>query len=538
METVQNTSIQNSIYRDLPLSQLQESPFNPRKRFQQTSLEELAQSIRAQGVLAPLLVRELDRDRFEIVAGSRRYRAAQIAELPELPVRIVTLSDAEAQLAMAIENLQREDVHPLEEARAFANLFTQHYDIPTIAAKVGRSERFVAERIRLNELIPPIAEAFLEEKLTVGHALVIAKLPPSQQQEAFTAAYRKVWTSGGDTQILAPVRELVAWIESNILLDLASACFDRHDPDLFPEAGSCDQCPKRTGANTLLFSGNGPDSCLDRDCYSAKIDRQIARALQQKPDLVQISPSWGAKNGGPLGRNQYVEIVSVKNGKGSRLTPAQKRCPHLAKGILVEGGSRGQVLTICADPTCPVHFAEAQHSQAAQEKARAERDEQDEQRKLEMTTRQRVLAAVLAKVNAPLTKPDLTLVAEALLDGFPHEHARHLALRHKLVMGEKASESTNFSRLLEGHLKTLDETHLCRLLMELALLDAASNFYSKEAPAVLEGVAKRYRIPIAKTAETVASEFVAKRNKQEQRRASSTTAKQQSNSKSKAKGTR
>lgn len=89
---------------------------------------------------------------------------------------------------MAIENLQREDVHPLEEARAFANLATQHYDIATIAAKVGRSERFVAERIRLNELIPPIAEAFLEDRITVGHALLIAKLPASQQLEPFTAA--------------------------------------------------------------------------------------------------------------------------------------------------------------------------------------------------------------------------------------------------------------------------------------------------------------------------------------------------------------
>jgi ParB family chromosome partitioning protein len=146
MQTIQNSSIQTSTYRDLPLTQLQESLFNPRKRFEQTSLEELAQSIRAQGVLAPLLVRELEPERFEIVAGSRRFRASQIAGLEQVPVRIVTLSDAEAQLAMAVENLQRQDVHPLEEARAFANLLQHQYDIATIAAKVGRSERFDADR--------------------------------------------------------------------------------------------------------------------------------------------------------------------------------------------------------------------------------------------------------------------------------------------------------------------------------------------------------------------------------------------------------
>lgn len=520
METVQSPSIQTSTYRDLPLSQLQESPFNPRKRFHQASLEELAQSIRSQGVLAPLLVRELEAERFEIVAGSRRYRAAQIAELPEVPVRIVTLSDAEAQLAMAIENLQREDIHPLEEARAFANLFAQHYDVATIAAKVGRSDRFVAERVRLNELIPPIAEAFLEEKLTVGHALIIAKLPPSQQPEAFSAAYRKVWTSGGDSQVLVPVKELAAWIESNILLDLSAACFDRTDPELIPEAGTCDDCPKRTGANALLFSGNGLDSCLDRDCYIAKVDRHIAKSIERKPELVQVSAAWGAaKNGGPLGRNQYVEVTPPKNGRG-KLMPSQKRCPHISKGIIVEGGSRGRVLTICADPNCPIHFAQAQQSKLAEEKARAERRQQDEQRKLELTTRQRLLGAILSKITSPLAKPDLALIGEAMLDRLPHEQARHVALRHKLLAGEKASDATNFSRLLVTHLKRLDETGLCCLLVELSLQDAATNFYSKDAPALLEAVAKRHRISVEKVANAVKMEFEVKRKKQEQRRGS------------------
>lgn len=100
METVQNSSIQTSVYRDLPLSQLQESPFNPRKRFQQNSLGGTCPSIRAHGVLAPLLVRELEPERFEIVAGSRRSRASQIARIDQVPVRVVALSDGEAQLAM------------------------------------------------------------------------------------------------------------------------------------------------------------------------------------------------------------------------------------------------------------------------------------------------------------------------------------------------------------------------------------------------------------------------------------------------------
>jgi ParB family transcriptional regulator, chromosome partitioning protein len=531
MQTIQNSFIQSSTYRDLPITQLQESPFNPRKRFAESSLEELAQSIRAQGVLAPLLVRELEPEHFEIVAGSRRFRASQLARLEQVPVRIVTLSDAEAQLAMAVENLQREDVHPLEEARAFANLLQQQYDIATIASKVGRGERFVAERIRLNELIPAVAEAFLEDKITVGHALPIAKLPASQQPEAFNAAFRRMWTTQGDTQTLVPVKELASWIETNILLDLTVAAFDCHDRSLLPEAGSCDECPKRTGANTLLFPGEAPDSCLDKQCYAAKTDRHIARALEQKPELVQISSSWGSRNGAALGRNRYVEVTPSKNGNVSKA--AQKRCSHLTKGIVVDGGSRGQILTICAEPGCTVHHTQAQESRQAAEKARQEQRKQNEKRKLELTTRHRVLAAVLAKVSAPLSKPDLILVATALLERLIPEYAHSLAIRHKLIASEDQSRSANDTRLIKEHLKTLDETGLGRFLIEASVIDSATNPYVEGE--LLDAAAKRYRVDVKKIAESMAAEFATKQKKREERRTTAAPKAQQGKPRNKAK---
>ena len=106
-------------YRNLPLSILTESKTNPRRIFEDAALKELADSIRSQGVLSPLLVRPLNEHSFEIVAGARRYRAAQLAESESVPVRIVNLTDAEALEAQLIENLQRRDVHPLEEAQGF-----------------------------------------------------------------------------------------------------------------------------------------------------------------------------------------------------------------------------------------------------------------------------------------------------------------------------------------------------------------------------------------------------------------------------------
>lgn len=210
MQATQNV-VTNNEYRNISIAALVESGTNPRKRFDQVALEELAASFKTQGVLAPLLVRELEESKYEVVAGARRLRAARIAELENLPVRIVKLTDAEAIEAQCVENLQRQDIHPLEEAlgfRALLELGEPSYTIASIAARTAKSEAYIYGRIRLADLIPPVAEAFLKDQITIGHALLIAKLPAAQQQEAFTAAFRGMWTSEGNTQILIPVREL------------------------------------------------------------------------------------------------------------------------------------------------------------------------------------------------------------------------------------------------------------------------------------------------------------------------------------------
>jgi ParB family transcriptional regulator, chromosome partitioning protein len=132
------TTITNATeYRNLPLAVLTESKTNPRRTFEDDSLKELAESIRTQGILSPLLVRPVSEQGFEIVFGARRYRAAQMADASTVPVRIKNLTDAEALEAQLIENLQRRDVHPMEEAngfRALLNLEEPKYSIEQIAS--------------------------------------------------------------------------------------------------------------------------------------------------------------------------------------------------------------------------------------------------------------------------------------------------------------------------------------------------------------------------------------------------------------------
>ena len=284
------TTAVQSEYRNLPLDSLVESGMNPRRSFDEAALNELAESIRSQGVLSPLLVRPKGPQSFEIVAGARRYRAAQLAGQESVPVRIVELSDAQAIETSIVENLQRRDVHPLEEASGFAALLRLEepkYSIEQIGAKCAKSPSYVAARLKLTELAPVVTDAFLKDEIGTGHALLLAKLQPAQQEEALTACFREDYVSGGTPRhILLPVRQLQEWIERHILLELDSAPFPKNDPDLVPEAGACLTCPKRTGFNTLLFPEIHSDACSSPDCYENKVNVFVAKTIVAKPKLV------------------------------------------------------------------------------------------------------------------------------------------------------------------------------------------------------------------------------------------------------------
>jgi ParB family transcriptional regulator, chromosome partitioning protein len=262
---MQSQVIDATEYRNLPLALLTESTSNPRRTFDETALKELAESIRAQGVLSPLLVRPLNERSFQIVAGARRYRAAQLAGQDTVPVRIVQLTDAQALEAQLIENLQRRDVHPMEEAQGFKALLDleePQYTVEQIAAKTGKSPAYVAQRLKLTELAPPVVDAFYRSEIGVGHALLLAKLPEGQQEQALAACFKEVFNNGKKpVRILLPVRNLQFWIETNVMLILQEAPFDKRDAHLVAIAGSCTDCPKRTGHNKLLFADVRQDAC-------------------------------------------------------------------------------------------------------------------------------------------------------------------------------------------------------------------------------------------------------------------------------------
>ena len=513
-----------SEYRDLPVATLTESASNPRKRFDENSLSELAASFKAQGILAPLLVRELEESKYEVVAGARRLRAAKLAELEKVPVRVVKLTDAEAVEAQCVENLQREDIHPLEEALGFKSLLElgEPYSIAHIAARAGKSEAYIYGRLKLADLIPPVAEAFLKDEITIGHALLIAKLQASQQQEAFAAAFRGMWTSEGNSQVLIPTRELAAWIESSILLQLASVPFDKQDEALVPAAGSCVNCPKRTGFNKLLFADVRKDSCTDPQCFRGKVDAHIAKTMEKKPELVQISSAWNTREGAPIGRNSYVELQIKKakaNGSAAKQPAAQKPCETMTEAIVMDGGNRGHIVKVCADPKCRVHHGDRPSPQQllrdrAQERKRIEKE------KIAITARHRILAAILERVSVPMKKADLLAVAQHILSTVPYNRIPLLAKRHK-VDSDKSNASS--VELLQKHVSRYDESALSRFLLEISLLESAYRNGSGDDDDVLLNAARRYRIDPDKMQKAVAQEFAAKQKKKERKAAPDNT---------------
>ena len=171
----------------LPIHKIRSNPYQPRKYFNRTALEELADSIRAYGILQPLTVRDKG-GYYELVAGERRLRAARMAGLTQVPAVVIEADDRKAMELAMIENLQREDLNPMEEAEGYQTLM-QQYNMTQeeTAQRVGKSRSAVANAMRLLKLCPPVRAMVEDGRLSSGHARAILPLSPAMQESAANA---------------------------------------------------------------------------------------------------------------------------------------------------------------------------------------------------------------------------------------------------------------------------------------------------------------------------------------------------------------
>lgn len=184
-ENITNQTNPEAAANQLPLEQIVRASYQPRQNFDPDALSELAQSIREKGVLQPLLVRPLDSGNYEIVAGERRWRAAQLAGLSEVPVIVRQLSDTDALEIAIIENLQRESLSPVEEARAYQTLIQKGRKQEEVAQAVGKSRSTITNALRLLSLPNPILSALEDGQIGSGHAKAILSHPQDKRLWAF-----------------------------------------------------------------------------------------------------------------------------------------------------------------------------------------------------------------------------------------------------------------------------------------------------------------------------------------------------------------
>lgn len=347
----------------MPLKSLVESHLNTRKRFNAGKLQELADSIREKGIITPLLARPMG-VMFEIAAGHRRYRAAGMAGRETVPVVIRELGDDEFLEILTVENLQREDVHPLEEAEGYAELLGRTgYDATSLALKIGKSESYVVQRLKLLDLTKELREEFLEGDFNFSHALLLARLGPENQVTGRKCLY------GPDGQAVS-VTQLRRQIKETIYLDLHQVPWNVHDEELVPEAGSCTACPKRTGFHPALFPelGKREDYCEDGRCFEAKlfafIELKVKTVAEQSGKApLRVSTNYchndnKSRAKGVLYSGEWRPMQQVL------VTGTPERCGKTQVAVVVESnryGSQnyvlGQRLEVCTDRKCGHHWA-------------------------------------------------------------------------------------------------------------------------------------------------------------------------------------
>jgi ParB family chromosome partitioning protein len=460
------SALLKSAFQMLPLSRLHESPTNPRRVFDEAKLLELASSLKAQGLIQPIVARP-NADGFEIVAGARRYRAAQLAELSEIPTRVVSLTDEQALEWQLIENSQRVDVHPYEEAQGFQRLLDlPGYDVAALAEKTGKSESLVYARLALLQLIPEVAEAFQQERITASHATLIARLPRDRQKDAFEQCWRKDWQE--NEPHLLPAKYLSAWIANNVYLPLDEAPFDRDDASLNPDTGSCSACPRRSGYNASLFSDVSGDQCMDSDCYYVKLSAHVQREVAAKPELIQIETAYRSpkeRQPGTLSRNEYTDLeASTEDSEDAENVPS---CEASKTAIVVYGDGAGTTRKVCTDSNCPVHHPRRVVPVDPEAEARQREFEKEQaQRKRLLKRRTEAFNRILDNAPTTFNGPQLRIFLRALINIDAYDFTDDVAAH---FVGDDENNQQSAEEVLLSVLDGMEDDKLPAFALRLAL---------------------------------------------------------------------
>lgn len=338
--------------KTISLKEIQVSDTNPRKIFDEKAMTELTESIRENGLLQPILVRPKGK-KYELVCGERRYRAsmsimAEFKTRNTIPVMVRELTDEEAFELQIIENLERKDVHPLDEAEAFQRMFDSgKYTLADIAAKMAKTESFVAQRLKLCDLIDEIKQDFLEGIIGIGHAVLIARCDVFKQADIHKGA--QPWKDT-DPRDYGTVKDLKEKIEDDTIL-LEKAVFGLNDDKLLTGVCACEFCPNRSGANPVLFDDMQEDRCFDEKCFDSKTDAYVSREVTKiitEGLSVPLIFGWSKPSDFVISMSEQYNVPILK--EYDRWANNERAGWSFEMSFVVAGSDRGKYMMVWVKP--------------------------------------------------------------------------------------------------------------------------------------------------------------------------------------------
>jgi len=465
---------------DVNLKDLKESPSNPRKSFDDVDMQELSTSIKEVGILQPLVIMPNGKG-YEIVCGHRRYRAAKLAKLESVPAVLREDLTPEQSLELQIiENLQRKDVHPLDEAIAFKRLQEERkFSIEEVAGRVGKSERFVVQRLKLNDLIDDIQQPFYANKINLTQAFKIARMTEKDQSALYTDSL-KGWKK--DNFYIGNIDHYI----SRSMLGLKSAAFDLSSKELVKSAGPCISCVKNTACSVNLFPNNQEEAkCTDRSCFDLKSEKHLANTIENMEAAgvdfyllyndysdSTLPEKYKARGYKLLMEYNDFRETEIKKGSKTGLYINSRDCGKEVKIILTESRN-AKSATDGDDPQV----------QIANIKAREKRAKELDAEKVYLAVFQHFTSTEEPKNfqnnRSDLNKYECVALATALVRGLPH-HSRH-ALFSELY------EASYFDYSLECYdqlFQNLDKGKLNQLLriFTIGILDHYKGQSHEQSP--------------------------------------------------------
>lgn len=306
--------------RDIKISEIATSALNPRKTFDQAEIEELAQSIKENGLIQAITLRKIKGEngiKYEVVCGERRYRAVKFLGNETIQAVVKDLDDKQAFACMVIENLQRKDIDPLEEAAALRYLYKESsVPIKEIAKIIGKSQSFVINRIQLNNITSEFVSLMRDGTINLSHLNEIAKLTKEQQEVLLASCFQPAQIERWGFKTFS-VEKLREWIDEHVMCTLSTAKFDPYD-ESYTTCGSCEKCKFNTAARSSTFGTDNTPRCMRMEYFKKKNQEAVlrqAKALgypvvyagnpKENKDIITAAQELGLYPQ-PLGNRQYM----------------------------------------------------------------------------------------------------------------------------------------------------------------------------------------------------------------------------------------